>query len=443
MLKFPAGLLAAVMASIGGFAILNGCTRPDTEVGIGYASADLLGLNQTDTMTLRCRTVREDSLLTDNMSTAVLGRMYHPSFGYHTAGFVSQFRLNAPDIDFGSNPVVDSIYVSLRYTGDTYGALSPQYVQVFELEDSLSLDSAYYSNRQFAYYPEDLADPAFQPIPLNPRQSLFLGNDTVPPEVRVYLHETFGQRLLDAGITVHASNDSWTDYFKGLYIAVDPNGGGEGTVGIDLISGLCNMRLHYHNDLDTLYYDYRITNLSATTNLFTHEWQGEFQALSESFMEEVNSAHLGVFSGAGLKTRISFPHLAAWDDGVGPGRAIHKAELWLPVTDAHNTSSYAIPDQLFILTENAEGQPIATPDQNSIGLNINGAFDAEEQAYRFNISQTMQRMLNGELESDFLHVVSSRAGISLQGVVMEGPAPNPTDTTDLAPHARLVVTWSD
>ena len=140
MLKLRAGILATVMACLFGLATLNSCNRPETEIGLGYAEADLLGLSQTDTLTLRCRTVREDSLQSDNLSTAVLGRMFHPDFGWHTAGFVTQFRLSAPDIDFGTNPLVDSIYLSLRYTGDSYGELSPQTIEVYELEDSLRYD---------------------------------------------------------------------------------------------------------------------------------------------------------------------------------------------------------------------------------------------------------------------------------------------------------------
>ena len=42
MLKLIAGTHAAVWASIGGIAILAGCKRPDTEVGLEYAQDDLL-----------------------------------------------------------------------------------------------------------------------------------------------------------------------------------------------------------------------------------------------------------------------------------------------------------------------------------------------------------------------------------------------------------------
>ena len=124
---------------------------------------------------------------------------------------------------------------------------------------------------------------------------------------------------------------------------------------------------------------------------------------------------------------------------------MHKAELWLPVDPQYNDSRYPIPTQLFILSENEEGTPISTPDQTSIGLNINGNYDAANQAYRFNISQTFQQMLNGSFPSDRLYVVASRAGISLQGVVLNGPEMQnePGDTTSLKPNARILVTWSE
>ena len=120
---------------------------------------------------------------------------------------------------------------------------------------------------------------------------------------------------------------------------------------------------------------------------------------------------------------------------------IHKAELWLPVAPEHNNPRYSIPNQLFILTENAAGDAISTPDQSSIGLNINGNYDSEEEAYRFNISQTVQRMLNEELDSELLNVVSSRAGISFQGVAIQGPQRLSSDS--IPRNARIVVTWSD
>jgi hypothetical protein len=412
-----------------------------------YAEEDLLGLEQTDTIALSFATVREDSLETSHLSTAVLGNMEHPFFGMHQAGFAAQLRLNTPDIDFGSNPVVDSIYLTLNYTGDRYGILSPQNIQVFQLIDSLTFDSAYYSNQTPLTNDLNLSDPAYQPVVLNPAETLYIGSDTVAPEVRIYLDDAFGQSLLDADPGVYESNQDWSEYFPGLLVMPETNGPGNGAVGIDVTTGVSRMRLHYHNDTDSAaVFDFLINALSPRNNLFAHQWYPPFQALDEAFITSVDGGQqAGVFSGAGLKTRVTFPGLAAWNAERKENRAVHKAELWLPVDPAYNNPRYPIPSQLFILSENEYGEPVSTPDQTSIGLAINGNYDAAEKAYRFNISQTFQRMLNGTYDSDKLYVVSSRAGISLQGVVLNGPEVETltSDTTGWKPHARIVVTWSE
>ncbi|MDA1336991.1 MAG: DUF4270 family protein [Bacteroidetes bacterium] len=447
MIKITAGQYGAVLAMILGIAVLNGCKKPDTEIGLDHAQEDLLGLNQTDTIALLFETVREDSLETSHLSTAVLGNMEHPFFGIHQAGFAAQLRLSTPDIDFGSNATIDSIYLTLKYTGDRYGLLSPQNIHVWELQDSLTLDSAYFSNHSFLTTEEALEDPAYQPIIINPAEELFIGNDTVAPEVRIYLTNELGQRLLEADPTVYSSNQDWSDYFQGILVMPDPQGPGQGAVGIDVTSGVSRIRMHYHNDTDSAaVYDFNINALSPRTNLFEHQWYPPFQALDEAYITAVDgSLQSGVFSGAGLKTRIKFPDLEEWEAQRSPNRAVHKAELWLPVASEYNDPRYPIPTQLFILTENENGEPISTPDQTSIGLNINGNFDQSNNAYRFNISQTFQRMLNGTFSSDQLYVVASRAGISLQGVVLNGPesAPIEGDTTNWKPNARLVLTWSE
>ena len=447
MIKFTASQYGAVVAMLLGIAVLAGCKKPDTEIGLEYAEEDLLGLNQTDTIELSFETIREDSLETSHLSTAVLGNMEHPFFGMHQAGFAAQLRLSAPDIDFGENALVDSVYITLRYTGDQYGILSPQNLHVFELADSLTLDSNYFSNQTFATLGDPLEDNAFQPVILNPSETLYFGEDTVAPEVRIYLTNIFGQRLLDVESEVYASNQSWSEYFKGILILPDANGPGQGAVGIDLVSGVSRMRLHYHNDTDSAaVFDYSINALSPRSNVFAHQWYPPFQALDEAYITALDgSQKAGVFSGAGLKTRLAFPNLEEWNAERSPNRAIHKAELWLPVGPAYNDPRYPIPSQLFILTENEDGESIPTPDQTSIGLTINGNFDAANSAYRFNISQTFQQMLNGTFPSDKLYVVASRAGISLQGVVLNGPAAEPlaSDTSGSTPNARIVVTWSE
>ena len=52
MIKITASQYGAVVASILGFAVLTGCKKPTTDIGLEFAQEDLLSLNQTDTLAL-------------------------------------------------------------------------------------------------------------------------------------------------------------------------------------------------------------------------------------------------------------------------------------------------------------------------------------------------------------------------------------------------------
>ena len=105
--------------------MLWGCTKPQTDIGLGLRPpTDSLQVRVIDTATVVFHTVREDSLETDELSTGLLGQM-HLGFSHITAGLLTQLRLSATDINFGVNPVADSMFLQLRYTGDAYGQLLP------------------------------------------------------------------------------------------------------------------------------------------------------------------------------------------------------------------------------------------------------------------------------------------------------------------------------
>jgi hypothetical protein len=369
--------------------------------------------------------------------------MWHPLTGWHKGSFATQLRLSAPDVDFGSNPVVDSIYLSLHYTGALYGKPSAQRIRVHRLQEPVLLDSTYYSNRTWAVDQADLADGAFQPLVLDPQRDVIIDEDTLSPEVRIYLHDAFGQELLEAGAAVFASNSEWTEYLPGLYITPEDFGAGDGAVGIDLANGLSRMVLHYHNDTDTLKYEFNINALCGRANHFDHDWLGDLTPFNHAENQALEpNEGLHIFSAAGTKVLVEFPDLLTLREH--PELAVHKAELWLPVSEEsmREGARYPIQDQFFILTENDEGKPVSTPDQNSIGLNINGNYDADTLAYRFNLSQTVQQMLNGNLDGKPLYLVSSRSGISFQGTKLNGPAQFDAEGPLAHRNARLVLTFS-
>ena len=439
MIKKLAGL------SFLAIAILFGCKKPDSSVGIGnLPDEDMMSLVTIDTLTLEMVTVREDSLKTDELSSSVLGRVFHPRIGTVNASFATQLRLDYPNIDFGLNPIADSIFLKLKYTGDAFGTFTPHQIMVRQLVDTLVLDSAYYSNFDPLTVHGSLVDPLQPPVSIKPTGQIITNTDTISSELIIAMDIEFAQGLLELDPSVYSSNDSWLQHFPGIVVS---SMSGYGACGVDISSGSSVMRLHYHNDVDTNFFDYEISPLSARVNMFSHEFVPNLEDVNSLNPEEAfipGEDLLYIMSGSGVKIKLDIPYLESLnDDSLSSERAVIKAELIVPLDEHYYDARHPAHEQLFVLVEDVEGNFVSTPDQVG-GIGVDGAFDRSAKEYRFNISRTVQHILNrstgigyGNFSPDEdvppLYIVSSRAGIAIQGVVLKGTAVDEN-------RARLVLT---
>ena len=400
--------------------VLWGCTKPQTDIGLGLRPpTDSLQVRVIDTATVVFHTVREDSLETDELSTGLLGQVHLPGFSQVTAGLVTQLRLSATDINFGVNPVADSMFLQLRYTGDVYGRLLPQHLSVQPLSDSLSLDSAYHSNLTVETTGEEWVADGFGPWTFEPTTDLFVGADTLAPQLRLPLSLDAAQSILDLDSAAFDNNAAWFDNVPG--IAIQHAGGGHGIAALDINSGLSVMRLHYHNDNDTAFYDFLISPLSARVNVLRHHFTQDLADFNDPQVTELDGAvRSHVLAASGCKTRVSFPHLASLVDSTGHAPTILKAELTVPVESEWGLKPGNPQDQLFVFLEREDGSFGSTPDQNA-PIPIGGEFDAAQNAYVFNMTSTVHRFMQGDLVGRNLYLVSNKAGISVAGVVLHGP----------------------
>lgn len=413
---------------------LTQCTRPEQDLGLNLQpEGDLLNVYQTDTVTLFAFTEVEDSLQTDELSQSLLGNTIDPVTGRIMTSFYTQVRLAAPDIDFGSNPVCDSIVLALKYTGQAFGTLTPQYFGVYEIGESMDQAESYSSNRDFQLIGANLVDFARQPLAIAPTQRLVVGGDTVNPQLRIPLQQALGERLLTAGESVYSTNADWLEYFKGLYVYSQSIDGA--VVNVDLVDVESRLRLHYHNDTDTLFYDYNINSLCARSNRFDHSFANEVAGISADNPID-GSERLIVQGAAALKARIELPHI---DNFAADRRVINKAELIVPLAETPDGRTTPIP-QLFVLTENESGQAVGLPGQLSTTIEIGGSFNVQTNQYRFNITRWFQDYLNGNQAVKRLFLVSGSAGISSLRSVLAGPQANPDDASG---NMRLVITYSD
>jgi hypothetical protein len=413
---------------------LAGCEKPEQEIGLNLQPEDdLLNVVKTDTVTIDVQVVREDSLRTDELSQALLGNYFDPEVGTVEASFYSQLRLSTPDHDFGPNPVADSLVLSLRYTGERWGFPMPQFLEVYELADSLSIDSTYYSNRDLETMGSNLIKSGQNPIDFNLTDQVFFGGDSADPQIRIHLTDELANAFINAGTDVYDSNDNWLDYFKGIYIKSVSGTGG--VFHLDVISSESGVRLFYKNDIDTAFFDYTINTVTARYNRYENSFTGAYAPLNAAEAADGNTT-CRVQAAAGMKSILTFPFLDSLK--TAPGATINKAELIIPCTDMRDLRQ-PFPSRLFLLTENEDGDIVGLPGQLSTTVEIGGFYESTENRYRFNISRWLQEYLNGGQAVNFLYLVANNAGVSARSVELNGPQFSADDPSQ---NMRLEVTYS-
>lgn len=405
-----------------------GCRKPDSDLGLGLQpEGELLDL-RTDTLGFSIEMVPVDSLRTDERSRLLLGNLYDPIAGLSKASFSTELRLSETNKDFGVNPICDSLFMAFRFNGPAYGQNSDQYLVVEQLQDTVSYDSAYYSFDVPPTLPGNLVLPAAQPIQVHPLESVFVGGDTLSPQVRIPLITSWGQGILDADTSVFDNNANWKSWFKGLQISSGSGGGG--IVCLEPNTGVSLMRIHYHNDTDTAAYDFVINSNAARIGHFAHSWPPEFSALNDS-MSTTNAPRVALVGGAASYLRVD---LSGMDTLEAPeGAVINRAELVLPLNDA--PSKLPRPSILTAFLKRDNGGLELSPEATSPGITYGGVYDADRNAYVLNLPLYAQRRLNGEETRTQLYLYSELSSVAIEQVVFDSPISSS--------NATFVVTWSE
>ena len=95
----------------------NGCKESDTLGGNLLPADDQSQFKSSGKFNLTTFTIKEDSIKSDDLSSSLLGSYVDPVFGKTNASFLTQFVASSNQLDFGSNPIADSIVLSMTYSG--------------------------------------------------------------------------------------------------------------------------------------------------------------------------------------------------------------------------------------------------------------------------------------------------------------------------------------
>jgi len=454
----------AALFFLGALFLTTSCERPEESIGLDLQpDEDILGTNAIDTFTVKAFTLPEDSIRTDKVSPALVGAYIDPAFGFVKASHVTELRLSSGTPVFiqggatADDIVVDSLILKLgfppssNFSGDNavYGNKGAQYFQVFEVLDSLSVDSAYYSNRVPSVSNQDLILEGHNRVKPNPNEQVVVNGDTLQPQMRFPLDTELARRIIEAGGSAGLSNTDFVSLLRGLMITVDEsrsliNGNSSGLISFDTFFEFSDLTMYYRNTLteDTLSYVFDIRSNVGKYGIFEHN----FDQADISLFDQLNGntapggSDLYVQAMGGTKVQVELPHIENLRSDSG-SIAINKAELIVPARSGRK-GKFPPPLRLYIYGVDEDGRLFLLPDE--FDELIGGAYDPQINGYRFYITRYIQQILRGDRENQPLQIVAGRSTLfydnlgafTANRVVLNGPeypnAENPSNNLKLA-----------
>lgn len=371
------------------------CAKDPGRIGYVIQPDDSkLNVFYNDTTSIYAYSEIVDSIRSDKLSVSAFGSLNDPVFGGTTAGFYTQFILSIPGFDFGEGRILDSLVLQLTYQG-SYGDTNTALVaHTYETLQSISSDSAYYSNLELPLNPTDYSNYEFVP---RLSDSVVVGGDTLPPMLRLNLtniNTSLGEKLLNAD-TIHMENTAtFREYFAGLFVQSQPVFEDGAIIYFGLTSSNSRLSLYYKNDEeDSLRYDYLVTTATATVNKYEHN----FDLGSTEFINQVvnKDTALGqenfyVQGYSGVQSVIKFPFIREW--AKLENVAINEAKLVLPGVSEPNF--FDEPYKLSLLKIEDDGSTYPLIDQEEGDVYFDGEYDESANSYTFRITRHIQSLIS-------------------------------------------------
>ncbi len=410
------------------FALIVNCKKDENFIGTELQNEDI-NVSRIDDFSLTTHTTLADSLRSDELSISTLGSYNDVVMGKTNSSFFTQLRIPVDNVNFsGSGPitniVLDSVVLSLEYQ-DHYGNLNPQTFEVYQLNEDMDIDSAYYNGRSFANLGTNLVQSGFGTQTPDPTSTVYADGDSLPAQLRLKLENSFGQAILnESGNTSLADNESFAQFIKGLEVKVNNPSQAPGEGGIflmNLLSENSKVTLYYRDTAlnDTVQFELLINTFTARNNLTTHDYTGT-QVAAQIADSTLGQNEVYIQGLQGLKTEISLNDILRLKDS---GIVINKAVLTMPVD--YTSGNAFDPNEQLLIVRNEEGIKYLMPDQTmftgTAGLaNVGGQWDENNSQYEFVITRYINNLLTGNFPNNRITLESSSAMVTPNRVILFG-----------------------
>lgn len=377
-----------------------------------------------DTSTIVSRTMEEDPWPTNFSAQFPIGYLTDQVLGTTESSLAMTVGLPVAAYSFGTDPIVDSAVVVLKYGTNFYGDSTSTYsFEVHQLDFNLSRESSFLNTREYSYYPALLGHKTGRIYPTTPSRvtNIVTGAaDTVAsvsPQIRIPLDISFAQNALASlGESNLKTNAAFAAYFGGLHLKVNKasSSGKGGIAFLNLNDATSGITIYYKKNStsgtgrDTVSTVFPISNSTTTPIAATvkHKYSG-FPAGDQLSQPTVQFPVTYLQPLGGLRSKISFPQLSKLAANVGK-IAINKAELVIDLGDGSDVIPfnaaprlalyrYDIAEQRRNLPDNDQASQTSAGDIRAVSPTLfGGYYNATTKQYVFVLTSYIQDLLDGK-----------------------------------------------
>ncbi|MFT5819632.1 MAG: hypothetical protein ACI8ZM_000857 [Crocinitomix sp.] len=434
--------------------VFSACKKEETTIGADFEDGSLNVITQ-DTFSVISYSEEITEMVSSERGVSLLGAYNDPIFGGVNCGIVTQIVPNDLDPDFTGLGVytMDSVVLALRYTSINYYAnLDDIVVEIFEIDDVLTRDNEDYLISETPTLLDgsnNLVLNEGAEIKADFVSNSIVGNDTLPPQMRIHLDTQVGEDLVTDAIAGQMGANFQTATFKGIYIRVATTdddgfgfGPGLGTVlYFSMEDFLSKMTIYYHREDGVAgEYDFKIDVTTARYNKIEYKRDGTI--VQDLLADETLGEEAFYMQAGSVRGVIEFPFITDFYTNVAgefAPKIINKATLVLPVQD-FQADPFDPTTLLFMGRIVDEKLTTFVVDYNfGPSLTINSViYDAVNKEYRFNITQEIQAILNGEVENlGYRIYIPAFFASSIERIIFNGP------NSDLKDKLRLEITYTE
>lgn len=353
------------------------------------------------------------------VGTRILGMEDNNYLGKSKATLVGQLLPTQLNIDFGENPVLDSVNMNFALRSG-YGDTSvPMDISIYEHDQVFSLDSIYYSSHRPAK--GKLLGQVSQKKVRPGTETTFNGN-LAPPTLTIPLDTSyFQENFIDKGdgtFDAFTGFRSFIDYFPGIVAEVTS---GDALLTTDLGSPFSSLRIHYHNEEDTAWLDLNFrqdkTVFPIHFSVFEHDYQNALIDLdNQDTLRGEDQTYVQSMGGVATALKIDPSRI---DSLQKEGLIINYAFLEMPT--ALGTGEGAAPSRNMEILK-LEGRSLGARALDFRGDGGDGALQLgrlRQNQYRFDLTRHLFSTLNSG-ENPTLAVVPTSRTTTANRTILRG-----------------------